>query len=43
MQELAAILKTQQRVVYARPEQLIPPEKIRVDATKAGLDASGAP
>jgi VWFA-related protein len=43
MRELAAILKSQQRVVYARPEQLIPPEKIRVDATKAGLDASGAP
>lgn len=43
MQELAAILKSQQRVVYARPEQLIPPEKIRVEATKAGQDASGAP
>ena len=42
MQELAAILKSQQRVVYARPEQLIPPEKIRVEATKAGQDASGA-
>jgi len=43
MQELAAILKSQQRVVYARPDQLIPPKEIRVDATKAGLNASGAP
>jgi len=43
MLELAAILKSQHRVVYARPEQLIPPEKIEVSATKAGVEASGAP
>ena len=43
MLELAAILKSQQRVVYARPESLIPPEKIRVEATKAGVKASGGP
>ena len=27
LQELAAILKSQHRVVYARPQTLIPPEK----------------
>lgn len=43
MKELAAILKSQQRVVYARPESLIPPEKIVVTVSKAGLDANGAP
>jgi hypothetical protein len=43
MLELAGILKSQHRVVYARPEQLIPPEKIEVSATKAGVEASGAP
>ena len=43
MTELAAILKSQHRVVYARPESLIPPEKIEVSATKPGVEASGAP
>jgi hypothetical protein len=43
MQELAAILKSQHRVVYARPETLIPPQKIEVAAVKAGLEASGGP
>lgn len=43
MLELAAILKSQHRVVYARPETLIPPQKIDVTATKAGVDANGAP
>ena len=43
MLELAAILKSQHRVVYARPEQLIPPEKIEVSATKPSVEASGAP
>ena len=32
MLELAAILKSQHRVVYARPQTLIPPEKIEVSA-----------
>ncbi len=41
--EVAAILKSQHQVVYARPESLIPPEKIEVSATKSGLDANGAP
>jgi hypothetical protein len=30
-------------VVYARPETLIPPQKIEVAAVKAGLEASGGP
>lgn len=41
--ELAAILKAQHQVVYARPESLIPPEKIEVTAAKAGVEANGAP
>jgi VWFA-related protein len=43
LQELAAILKSQHRVIYARPQTLIPPEKVEVSATKAGQSASGAP
>ncbi|MDP2053723.1 MAG: VWA domain-containing protein [Acidobacteriota bacterium] len=43
LQELAAILKSQHRVVYARPQTLIPPEKVEVSATKPGQVASGAP
>lgn len=43
LKELAAILKSQQRVVYARPDSLIPPEKVVVSAAKAGIEASGAP
>jgi hypothetical protein len=40
---LGAILKAQHRVVYARPESLIPPGKIRVEAAKPGLIAYGTP
>jgi hypothetical protein len=43
MLELAAILKNQYRVIYGRPQQLIPPEKIEVESTKPGVEASGAP
>lgn len=43
LQELAAILKSQHRVVYARPQTLIPPEKVAVSAAKPGQVASGAP
>jgi hypothetical protein len=39
--ELAAILKSQHRVVYARPQTLIPPQKIEVSSAKAGVEASG--
>ena len=43
LQELAKILKSQHQVVYARPDRLIPPEKIEVAAAKDGLVAVGAP
>ena len=41
MLELAAILKSQHRLVYARPQTLIPPKKIEVSAVKAGVEANG--
>jgi len=40
--ELAAILKSQYRVVYARPQTLIPPEKLEITSAKPGVDVSGA-
>ena len=43
LHDVAAILKNQHRVVYARPQTLIPPEKITVAATKPGQEAHGAP
>lgn len=43
LQEIAAMLKSQHRVVYGRPTTLIPPEKIEVSATKPGQAASGGP
>ncbi len=43
MLELAKILKSQHRVVYARPQTLIPPEKLEVSSTKPGVTASGGP
>jgi hypothetical protein len=43
LQELAAILKSQHRVVYARPKSLIPPDRTDVAAARAGLEAHGAP
>jgi hypothetical protein len=41
--QLAAILKNQYRVVYARPQTLIPPEKFEITSAKPGVAASGAP
>ena len=43
MLELAAILKSQHRVEYARPQTLIPPEKLEVSSAKAGVEATGGP
>jgi VWFA-related protein len=43
MKELATILKSQYRVIYARPESLIPPERVEVSMAKPGLEAHGAP
>jgi len=39
MKQLASELLQQYVVTYARPEQLIPPEKIEITVTKAGLTA----
>src|SRR5687768_4682767 len=41
LQELAAILKSQHRVVYSRPQTLIPPEKVEIASAKPGVTASG--
>ena len=43
MLELAAILKSQQRVVYGRPQTLSPPRKLEVSSGKAGVEANGGP
>jgi hypothetical protein len=41
MQELAAVLKSQYKVVYARPEMLIPPEKFEVKSTRDTVEMTG--
>ena len=41
MKELAAALKSQHKVVYSRPEMLIPPEKFEVKSTKDTVEMSG--
>lgn len=41
--QIAAALRHQHRVVYARPQQLIPPERIRAEAVKAGVQLSAGP
>ncbi len=43
LKELAAILKSQHRGVYSRPESLIPPEKFEISASRAGVEVSGGP
>lgn len=43
MRDLAGILKSQYRVIYARPQSLIPPERVEVSMAKPGLEAHGAP
>jgi hypothetical protein len=40
---LGRVLKSQYRVIYARPESLIPPERVEVSAAKPGIEARGAP
>jgi len=40
---LAAQLNHQYRVTYARPQTLIPPERVTVGATRPGLTARGTP
>jgi hypothetical protein len=41
LKKLAAELKQQYRVTYARPPTLIPPEKVTVSAARAGLTVRG--
>jgi len=40
---LAARLEGQYEITYARPESLIPPERIEVSVTRPGLEARGTP
>jgi VWFA-related protein len=40
---LATQLANQYRVVYARPESLIPPDRFTVSVTRPGLEAHGTP
>jgi hypothetical protein len=41
--QVAGALRHQHRVVYARPQTLIPPERIAVTAVKDGVTVTGAP
>lgn len=43
MKDIARELDSQYRVTYARPQTLIPPDRISVAATKPGLTARGTP
>ncbi len=43
MVDLATDLRSQYLIVYSRPDALIPPERIDVEVTRAGLDARGTP
>jgi hypothetical protein len=41
--QIGRALKHQYRIVYARPQTLIPPERVEVAATRPGIVASGRP
>lgn len=43
LKQVAGALKHQHRVVYSRPQTLIPPERIAVGAVKDGVSLTGAP
>lgn len=43
LKTLANQLTNEYRITYARPESLIPPEKIEVSVTRPGLEARGTP
>jgi hypothetical protein len=43
LQDLANVLKSQYRVIYGRPDSLIPPERVEVSAVKAGIEVRGSP
>jgi hypothetical protein len=41
--QIAAALSHQYRVVYARPESLIPPERVTIEGARDGWTVFGAP
>jgi hypothetical protein len=43
LERIAGALKRQYRVVYARPQTLIPPERVSVSSARDGLVVAGAP
>jgi len=43
LERLSRELSSQYKVVYSRPESLIPPEKVEVSARRAGVTMRGAP
>jgi hypothetical protein len=43
LKELAALLKSQHKVFYSRPQTLIPPSKVEISSAKSGVEAAGAP
>lgn len=43
LEKLAGELRVQYKVVYSRPESLIPPEKVEVGAGRSGITVRGAP
>jgi hypothetical protein len=43
LDRIAAELLSQYRVTYARPQTLIPPEKVEVSVTRSDLKARGTP
>ena len=43
MQRLARELSSQYKVVYARPESLVPPEKVEITTDRPGLKVRGTP
>ena len=43
LQKLARELSSQYKVIYGRPESLIPPEQIEVTSAKPGVTMRGAP
>jgi VWFA-related protein len=43
LRSLAAELNAQYKVVYARPESLIPPKEVKVTAAREGLEVRGVP
>ena len=43
LERLARELSSQYKVVYGRPESLIPPEKVEVSSARPGVTMRGAP